>query len=799
MEKMQFQVSSGLKSIIGKDLITNDVVAIFELVKNSYDASAKNVDILFSSKIVAGKKKREKIYIIDDGKGMSFEDISNKWLKVAYSAKKDGSEDRIDRTYAGNKGVGRFSCDRLGAKLRIQAKTINCHSVSNLYVDWGEFDKDHKKEFGSVDVIYDEKSEFELPEGSIRKVDSGVVIEISDLREDESWVDSKILDLKRNLIKLVDPFGGSESDFDIYIVDEMSIDRDDEILNGDFSEEEKSTKIINGKVSNTIIEVLKSKTTYVEVELKGGSLYSTLMDRGELVYKVRERINEGSSLIGSAFKCDLFFLNRSAKNTFSRRMGVSSVNYGSLFLFRNNFRVFPVGEEYNDFWGLNRRKQQGHSRYLGSRDVLGKVEVWGNEDKFKEASSRDMGLIETAASKELKTVILEKIVKKLEAYVVGVQWKDSFDKDFDTPDRMFRDENKAKILDLVSKLAGTESIDLLEYNDNLVAIYDERSKHFEHTIDKLMGLADETNNDKLLELVREANERFSAAKKRADDARKQADIEQTLRREAEQKALQESKRREAEEVRRQKAEAEALKFKAESEREKSRNLFLSSMEKDRDKEKLESFIHQLIIYSAATKDLINSEISRFKRSGSIVNKEDVLDVFSEILNNNEKIVTTSRFAVMADFMLDSACIEEDITNYISQYLNDIVTAYNRKIEVRTNIEPGLGFVIRFSPIELGLIFDNLVSNSQKARASKVVVDASVEKGNFLIVTVTDNGKGIGDDVDPDRIFEKGYTSTSGSGLGLYHAKSQVEKIGGEIFLASEQPRRGACFVIRIKK
>ncbi len=807
MDKLQFEVSSGLKSIIGKDLITNDIVAIFELVKNAYDANAKKVDIIFTTKFEKIKADnqhvdvayKDKIFIIDNGKGMSYEDILEKWLKVAYSAKRDGTEDHIDRTYAGNKGVGRFSCDRLGSMLRIQSKTKHCSSVSNLYIDWGEFDKDYKKEFSSIDILYETKPNFEIPSELDSKIKSGVVIEISSLREKYSWTTKKLLDLKRNLIKLVDPFGDSRSEFDIYITDEYSIEHDESIINGNLLVEDKKTSIINGKITNTIIDVLKSKTTYLEVELNHNYLYSTLTDRGELVYRIKEPINLNSFLIGSSFKCELFFLNRSAKSTFTRRMGTPSVSYGSLFLFRNDFRVYPIGEEDNDFWGLNKRKQQGHSRYLGSRDVLGKVEVWGNEDKFREASSRDMGLIKTDASEELKKVILDKVVKKLEAYVVGIQWQDSFDKDYDTPERMFRDENKAKILNLVSKISGTESVELIDYNNDLVAIYDEKSQHFESTIDKLVNLADETNNTKLLKLVKEANSRFELEKSRAIEARRQADLEQELRRDAEKKARDESKRRAEEEERRRLAEAQANRFKTESQEEKSRNLFLSAMETDRDKEKLESFIHQLIIYSAATKDLINDSISKVNRTNGPLNKQDIIDTFSEILNNNEKIITTSRFAVLADFMLDSACIEENLANYISQYMNDIITAYNQKIKIETNIPADIDFVIRFSPIEIGLIFDNLIANSQKARASKVSVEAEVEKNKYLVVKVTDNGRGISDQIDPNRIFEKGYTSTNGSGLGLYHAKTQVEKIGGEIFLDQEQPKRGARFIIRIKK
>ena len=90
MEELKFKISSGLKSIIGRDLITNDFVAIFELVKNSFDAQATYVKIVFDLE----DKENAAIYIADNGKGMSDIDIREKWLFVAYSAKKNGEEDR---------------------------------------------------------------------------------------------------------------------------------------------------------------------------------------------------------------------------------------------------------------------------------------------------------------------------------------------------------------------------------------------------------------------------------------------------------------------------------------------------------------------------------------------------------------------------------------------------------------------------------------------------------------------------------------------------------------------------------
>ena len=47
-DSLQFKISSALKDLVGKDLITSDNVAIFALVKNSYDAYANHVVITFT-------------------------------------------------------------------------------------------------------------------------------------------------------------------------------------------------------------------------------------------------------------------------------------------------------------------------------------------------------------------------------------------------------------------------------------------------------------------------------------------------------------------------------------------------------------------------------------------------------------------------------------------------------------------------------------------------------------------------------------------------------------------------------
>ena len=156
-----FSVKAGIKNIVGKDLIADDNIAIFELVKNSYDAYASKVIITFED---------NKIIIADDGKGMSIDDIEKKWLALAYSAKKNGNEDNeIDifflerrksyrdliqekRKYAGAKGIGRFSCDRLGEELLLSTKKININTIEQLKIDWKDFEKQDDIDFSNINI-----------------------------------------------------------------------------------------------------------------------------------------------------------------------------------------------------------------------------------------------------------------------------------------------------------------------------------------------------------------------------------------------------------------------------------------------------------------------------------------------------------------------------------------------------------------------------------------------------------------------------------------------------------------------
>ena len=218
MNNLSFRISTGLKNIIGRDLISDKFIAVFELVKNSYDAGAHSVVITFQD--LNGTNPQ--IIISDDGCGMSYDDILGKWLFVAYSAKKEKNNvsfrNSIKRNLAGAKGVGRFSCDRLGSKLTLTTKTDSDFKANVIHIDWDKFEVDDSQEFMSIPVQYHKLSS--LPDNAPK----GTILTISGLREE--WDRASVLKLKKSLMKLINPDIDDKNDpFSItFNVPEMLLD-----------------------------------------------------------------------------------------------------------------------------------------------------------------------------------------------------------------------------------------------------------------------------------------------------------------------------------------------------------------------------------------------------------------------------------------------------------------------------------------------------------------------------------------------------------------------------------------------
>ncbi|MBR5548620.1 MAG: ATP-binding protein [Kiritimatiellae bacterium] len=769
MASVKFRISSGLKSIIGRDLITNDFVAIFELVKNSFDAHATKVKVVFELE----KKETAAIYIIDNGKGMSDVDIRKKWLFVAYSAKKDGSEDPNKKhIYAGSKGVGRFSCDRLGRMLQLQTKPLEQRTVNSILVDWGKFEQSPKKEFKDIGVDYFPTDSFDRLGGYVSAaVKHGTVLKITELREYESWDREKLLKLKHSLQKLLDPFAGVKENRELELVCKRE-EEDDVVAEG-------PERVVNGVVSNNIFSKFFEQSTVISVALSNAEATTTLIDRGVEIYKISEMLNKAyTELSACKVSCNIAFLNRASKIMFRKLMGIAPVEYGSVFLIHNGFRVYPVGDETDDFWGVNRRKQQGYNRYLGTRDLLGCVRVGDDGSVFQEASNRE-GLVGSPTVDALRSFALASI-KRLEAYVTRVTWLTPEDNEKLTPDLLSQAETRSRIIRLIRDMTASSKIKILSYNRDLISILNARSEAYGESLNDLREVAERTGDQELLHKVDVAEEKYQKLQKKLREEQQRAQNEQSARQAAEAAAERAS----------QDARRNATAYKEEQ----KRNAILISQQ-SRGSEFYENFIHDIAGNLKTARMSLEDIITDFK--SVYAENSEMSEALYDLMEQIENLQSLSRFAISGNFRFEADEVEGDLVQFFRVYIERIAKANIQYIDIdfRSKIQNAIA---HFKPLGLGIVIDNLVGNAKTADAESIVFELT-STGRDWIVKVRDDGRGLAADVDVDRIFEKAYSRTDGSGLGLYFCQKMLKEIGGSIELSTKQDGRGLAFVIRIPK
>ena len=722
--KLQFKVSTALKNIIGRDLITNKFIAIFELVKNSFDAYAENSELIFLD---------DKIIIKDDGKGMNYNDIKNKWLFVAYSAKADESEDedykdyrkKINKrkTFAGAKGIGRFACDRLGARLKlISIKEEKNSKIESIDVFWESFEKNPKDNFIDIKVKHETLEDNPYPE-----IKHGTILEITNLRE--NWTPDDINKLSGHLAKLINPIHKQKDDhFNIFIT------HDNEKI----------------AIENFIFDKLALKTTQISSSISSDGKYITteMVDRGERIYKVKEK-NQWSGTL-SDIEVHLFYLSRPTKISFKHFMGVESVNFGSVFLYRNGFRVFPFGEIDDDSLNIDKRKSQGYARFLGTRDLLGFVEITNAQEKdFKETSSRDGGLIETQAYADLKDYFEKFILRRLEAYVVGaLDW--TYVKETET--EIFPEKRRAEIVQLIKRLTESDNFIDIEYSYKLPEKIEKKTKEgFRGALGQLAAEANKSGDDKLLKVVRQIESVQRQQKQELEIAEKRKDL-------AENKA--------------------------------SAMMRLTKQ----DFKNLVSYHHQIGISS----DIIDKYLSKIFKNLKDNNYTDIVQHLQKIKKENSKIGSISRFASGSGMKENATKKERNLPKFISNYIeNDYKAVVSGDLDITLH-NKAEDFFLSFRPFDISVVIDNLISNAINAKANKINIELFSDKKTLDFI-IEDNGNGLDDMFknDQSQIFEAKTSSTDGAGWGLFHVKEILDSLKATIKV--EPKKNGIKFVIVFQK
>lgn len=827
MAKVSFRTNILLKSIIGKDLITDDNIAVLELVKNSFDAGSNEAKIIFKDIVTElstkeyKKYNESKIILRDTGSGMSEYDLINKWLNIAYSEKKSKKEE-FNRQLAGNKGVGRFSCDRLGKSLVIYTKK-NGEPLLKLSIDWTEFEKidDIEKNIQDIDFELDEISiEQYVKETHLKGFEAGTTLFISNLRED--WDLTKIQSLKRQLERFINPNQNFEAEsFDVII----KADEFKKIEHG-LPESEK----INGVIKNRIFNKLDFKATYIKANISedGKTITTVLRDRGNEIFTLKEH-NPFDLL--KDIEANIYYLNPYSKAYFKKQTGIRSVDFGSIFLFINGFRIPPYGDQGNDWLGMELRKGQGYNRFLGTREIIGRIEVNGvefdeDEDNFFIISNRS-GVdnnkhFEQLTKNDRPYGFYFKTFRRLERFVVeGIKWDSSTlkdaaiekkvldDKNWNQSKEEFREDSltrNKRVISIIEKIINVKNDDIISLSINKSLISELAEKQAEKAkteIDSIVNQLEkkELTSDQISQLMKKLSvseneiENFPVPQSQIENLKKE---QEQLRLELQNK-FKETKELEDEAAR---LEKEAKKLQEELELEKEKNTYLKTSSRTLT-EDAKGLVHNIKITSRKISSSVDNLYDKILNDS--YTKNSLLKSLGAIKFQSEKANKISKIITRSNFKTDRNAQIADVVLYIKQYIEIYSDIYPRNELEFQVIEENTTLTKKFSVLDMSVVLDDLISNSEKANANLIEIEMTNPSKEELRILFSDDGKGIAekfleDEKSKNKIFELGITTTNGgSGIGLNSVREGLKSMNGTIKLIGNNVKlKGACFEILIK-
>lgn len=378
LNTLRFSASTNVKNLFGRELVTDQIAAIFELVKNSYDADAKEVNIIFSGI----NTDKPSITILDNGTGMDLYDIENRWMIIGTDSKKNTMYSPIfNRPLNGDKGIGRFSVDRLGSYLHMEAQKQNSTVKYLVDFDWSLFDSETRS-ISDIEIPYSIQTSSED--------NQGVKLVISGLRD--NWDKAKIQELIRSLRQLKSPFS-QEDNFKIFV---------------------SAAEYGYNKYEVTVEKLEGVSSLWISAEISNenpDTIYLTVNQDG-LEY---EFMQSNPYSFGSV-KAQIFMFNMGDKISFANRYGLRVREYGNIRLYRDNFRIYPYGKADNDWLDLDRRQTQGLLRKLGTRDLIGYIQIGKTTNPDLKPLTNRQGLEETESFKQLRTFVVDVCVKTLESY-----------------------------------------------------------------------------------------------------------------------------------------------------------------------------------------------------------------------------------------------------------------------------------------------------------------------------------------------------------------------------------------------
>lgn len=371
----RFRFAPSILARLGEELVPHADLGIVELVRNSFDADATFSVIELTSVSMPGGS----VQIVDDGRGMTREEILDDWLLLGSSNKREIKRSPSGRRMVGEKGLGRLAALRLGRRATLRSRPVGEPGVEyRLEISWDAFDDAAAVE----DVV------LEVVEGATED-GPGTTIELRNLRSPLRKADVKRL--ARSLVLLSDPFSDASEFTASLITDE-------------FTEMEAVVRRSFFPEAHYKVEAILTDSGRAEARMTDW--------RGERIAAATHRKlaaeRDGNLYDGVAAQFELWAFVLS-KASFDARRSTQSVDavkswlrhVGGVHLYHRGLRVQPYGDPGQDWLDLNLRRTGSPEERPSTNTALGRVTVDDGQDQLVAKTDRS-GLIENQAFEELR-------------------------------------------------------------------------------------------------------------------------------------------------------------------------------------------------------------------------------------------------------------------------------------------------------------------------------------------------------------------------------------------------------------
>lgn len=392
--------------LLGDELIGSARLAVFELVKNAYDADANEVVIHLD----LTSAQEPAITITDDGEGMTPDVLRSVWLVPGddYRQKQRLSGQRTPRHQRlplGEKGLGRFAVHKLGHRITLVTRARNSEECV-VEIDWDELIAQPYLDEAPVTIEIRRPEEF-----SGRK--TGTRIEVRQLRE-ANWSRGEIRRLHTQITSICSPFeepSGFRAILDVPGHEDWVADLPDvsEIL--DRAIWKFSFRLDNGRFD----------WTYEFRQVPGFNLESRVVEKSGDQLKLpsqsgddrleKKVVADESVFEGIGPVTGKFYVYDRDREVRQRLPNIQLMeNYldetGGVRVYRDGIRVYNYGELGDDWLGLDLRRVNVPTRRISRNIILGAIHLSLQKSTGLVEKTNREGFVENEACLQLRRIVL---------------------------------------------------------------------------------------------------------------------------------------------------------------------------------------------------------------------------------------------------------------------------------------------------------------------------------------------------------------------------------------------------------